>query len=166
MKQVLQRRKMLEGQLDSTYSTMNQIEQTTFAIENTKFMQENLQTQKAAMHQLKEQHKELNIDEFEDAQDDMEEILGDVQDVSDLMSRSYGLPDQVEDSELDAELDALGDEIEAEGGMEEALGGTEFDTNTASATAESTDMEGIPSAPTGEPRHEERQSAEAVSNEA
>jgi charged multivesicular body protein 5 len=36
-------------------------------------------------------------------------------DIQDAISRSYDIPDEVDEDELDAELEALGDEVELEG---------------------------------------------------
>ena len=122
MKRILQRRKMIDEQLNSAYSSLNTLSQvrweiniflapfnemsdegehceifsflvlsqSTFAIENAQMMQENLKAQKAAIHHMKEQHQQLDIDDIEDMQDDMAEILGDMEDVNDLMGRNFG----------------------------------------------------------------------------
>lgn len=47
---------------------------------------------------------------FQDIQDDMADMLEQSEEVQEALGRSYGTPD-IDESELEAELDALGDEI-------------------------------------------------------
>ncbi len=42
------------------------------------------------------------------------DMLEDVGEINEILGRSYGLPDGVDESDLDAELAFLGDELEAE----------------------------------------------------
>ena len=43
-------------------------------------------------------------------QDEMEDLTEQAQDIQEIMGRSYGMP-EIDDSELEAELDALGDDF-------------------------------------------------------
>ena len=47
---------------------------------------------------------------FQDIQDDMADMLELSEEVQETLGRSYGMP-EIDESELEAELDALGDEI-------------------------------------------------------
>lgn len=47
---------------------------------------------------------------LQDIQDDMADMLEQADEVQDALGRSYGVPD-IDEDELNAELDALGDEI-------------------------------------------------------
>lgn len=47
---------------------------------------------------------------FQDIQDDMADMLEQADEVQEALGRTYGMPD-IDDDELAAELDALGDEI-------------------------------------------------------
>lgn len=47
---------------------------------------------------------------FQDIQDDMADMLEQADEVQDALGRPYGVPD-IDEDELNAELDALGDEI-------------------------------------------------------
>ena len=70
---------------------------------------------------------------LQNMQDDMEDLMEQANEVQEIMGRSYGMP-EIDDDELEAELDALGDEI----GLDEDA--TYLD-----------DAIGAPSAPTSEP---------------
>lgn len=59
---------------------------------------------------MKREYKKVNLDDIDDLQDELEDMLDQANDVQEALGRSYGMPD-VDDAELEAELDALGDEI-------------------------------------------------------
>ena len=76
----------------------------------------------------------LSLDlDVQNMQDELEDLMEQANEVQEVMGRSYGMP-EVDDDELEAELDALGDEI----GLDEDA--TYLD-----------DAIGAPSAPTSEP---------------
>jgi len=45
--------------------------------------------------------------------------------IQESISRSYDVPDEVDEAELDAELEALGEEMELNGGWEAEVGGAD-----------------------------------------
>jgi charged multivesicular body protein 5 len=47
---------------------------------------------------------------FQDLQDDLADMLEDANEVQEVLGRAYGVPD-IDEDELEAELEALGDEI-------------------------------------------------------
>jgi len=65
---------------------------------------------KTGLKEMKREHKKINIEEIEDLQDDMEDMLEMTDEIQETLGRSYGMPDLDED-DLEAELDALGDEM-------------------------------------------------------
>ena len=46
-------------------------------------------------------------------QDDLEDLLEDAGEISDILGRSYGTPNDIDEDDLEAELACLGDEFEA-----------------------------------------------------
>ena len=104
---------MLEGQLNMAYNTTNSMQATAYALENAQMVQDQVAAQRGAMTALKTQHENISLDELEDMQDDMADLLQDAGEISDLMGRSYGLPDEIDEADLDAELEALDDELES-----------------------------------------------------
>ena len=66
-------------------------------------------------------------------QDELEDLMEQNEEIQEVMGRSYGMP-EIDDDELEAELDALGDEI-----------GLDEDTSYLD------DAVAAPSAPTSEP---------------
>ena len=69
---------------------------------------------KTAAKVLKKENKKVNLNELEDMQDDMEDLLEDVGELNEIMGRNYGMPDDIEEDDLDAELLCLDDEFEME----------------------------------------------------
>jgi charged multivesicular body protein 5 len=49
----------------------------------------------------------VSVDEVERMQDDLAELYEQHQEIQDVMGRAYGVPDDVDEDELAAELDAL-----------------------------------------------------------
>jgi len=144
---------MLESQLNMAYNTTNSMQATAYALENAQMVQDQVLAQRGAMTALKTQHESISLDELEDMQDDMADLLQDAAEISDLMGRSYGLPDEIDEADLDAELEALDDELE-EGlgdsyltdagantyGVGTSAGGVASTTGMPSATARSPAM--------------------------
>ena len=69
---------------------------------------------------LKQQYGKINLDKIEQLQDEMADLLDVGQEINASMARSYDVPDDIDEAELDAELEALGEEVELGGGWEGA----------------------------------------------
>lgn len=67
---------------------------------------------------LKAQYGKINLDKIEQLQDEMADLLDIGAEINASMARSYDLPDDVDEEELDAELEALSAEVELGGGWE------------------------------------------------
>ncbi|CAG8609448.1 10668_t:CDS:2 [Rhizophagus irregularis] len=83
---VLKQRKMYETQRD-------QLQQQSFNMEQAAFTTENLRNS---------------------IQDDMEDLLEQANDIQESLGRTYGVPEDIDEDDLEAELDALGDELNFE----------------------------------------------------
>ena len=71
---------------------------------------------------MKKEYKKINIDKVEDLQvslcssfnvlpklqDEMEDMMLEANEIQEVMSRSYGINDDIDEAELEAEFDALG----------------------------------------------------------
>ncbi|KAI5810464.1 Snf7-domain-containing protein [Pyronema omphalodes] len=115
---VLQRRKMYETQKE-------QLEQQSWNMQQAGMMQDNLKNvmitvdaMKTTNKELKKQYGKVDIDKIEKMQDEMADLMDIGNDIQESISRSYDLPEEVDEAELDAELEALGEEVELGGGWE------------------------------------------------
>jgi len=107
---VLKQKRMYENQRDQMMQQSFNMEQSNYALQTMKDTQTTVSAMKIGLTQMKKEYKKINIDKIEDLQDDMEDMLDQTNEIQEAMSRSYGTPD-VDESELEAELAALGDEI-------------------------------------------------------
>lgn len=107
---VLKQKKMYEGQLESLRNQSFNMEQANFATQTMKDTKTTVDAMKLGVKQMKKEYKKIDIDEIEDIQDDMEDMLDQANEVQEALGRTYGMP-EMDDADLDAELDALGDDM-------------------------------------------------------
>jgi charged multivesicular body protein 5 len=107
---ILQRKKAYDNQADSMRQQSFNMEQATSAIQTAKDTQVVVVAMKAGVAQMKKEYKKINIDKIEDMQDEMADILEQSEEVQEALGRTYNMPD-VDEDELEAELDALGDDL-------------------------------------------------------
>lgn len=107
---VLKQKKQYESQVEGLRNQSFNMEQANYAAQSLKDTQSTINAMRDGVGQIKKEFKKVNIEEIEDIQDDMADMLEQSDEVQDVLGRTYGVPDMDED-ELAAELDALGDEI-------------------------------------------------------
>ncbi|KAJ3311790.1 hypothetical protein HDV04_003802 [Boothiomyces sp. JEL0838] len=115
---VLKQKKLYETQLESLQQQSFNMEQGSFYLRVASMTTENLKNtmitfdaMQIANKELKKQYKNINLDKIEKVQDEMEDLLEQANDVQEALSRTYGVPDDIDEADLEAELDALGDEL-------------------------------------------------------
>lgn len=86
------------------------MEQANYTTQMLKDTQATVVAMKDASKTMKKEFKKINIDSIEDLQDDMADMLEQADEVHDALGRTYGMP-EIDEDDLQAELDALGDEI-------------------------------------------------------
>ncbi|KAI9717174.1 MAG: hypothetical protein M1812_004922 [Candelaria pacifica] len=111
---VLQQRKMYEGQRDQMQQQSWNMEQANMMQDNLKNVMTTVDAMKTTNKSLKQQYGKINIDKIEKMQDEMADLMEIGNDIQESISRSYDVPEDVDEAELDAELEALGDEAEME----------------------------------------------------
>merc|ERR1712232_215853 len=107
----LKQKKMYEQQRDSLMGTIFNMEQANFTTESLNDTVVMVNAMKHANTQMKKQFKQIDIDSVEDLYDDMAELMEENDMIQEAMSRSFTTPEDLDESELEAELDALGDEL-------------------------------------------------------
>lgn len=116
---VLQQRKMYESQRDQLQSQSWNMEQAGMMQDNLKNTMTTVDAMKTTTKELRKQYGKVNIDKIEKLQDEMADLMDVGNEIQDAISRSYDVPEDVDEAELDAELEALGEEQEFENmGME------------------------------------------------
>eukprot|EP00920_Eleutheroschizon_duboscqi_P041834 GHVT01100478.1.p1 GENE.GHVT01100478.1~~GHVT01100478.1.p1 ORF type:complete len:258 (-),score=33.48 GHVT01100478.1:1798-2571(-) len=86
---ILKRKKMYEAQRDQIFGTQFNIEQTQVATEQLQATVATVGALQTASTQLRSQFKQLNINKIQKMQDEMEDLLLDQEEVTELLSRNY-----------------------------------------------------------------------------
>jgi len=140
---VLKQKKMYEQQYNNLQQQSFNMEQANFATQTLKDTHVTVQAMKLGVKEMKTAYKKVNIEDIEDVQDQLEDMLDQANEVQEALGRSYGMP-EVDDDELEAELEALGDEIgldEDASYLDEAV--TAPNAPTKEPGAESTNQDGV-----------------------
>jgi len=98
---------MLEKQRDGLAQQSFNLEQTAFTIDSLKSTKDTVAAMKEGSKVLKKEYKAINIGKIEDLQDDLADLMIDAEEINEVMGRAYGLPDDIDEGDLDAELAAL-----------------------------------------------------------
>ena len=112
---ILQQRKMYESQKDQLQQQSWNMEQAGMMQDNLKNTMATVDAMKTTQKELKRQYGKVDIDKIDRLQDEMAELMEVGNDIQESISRSYDVPEDVDEAELDAELEALGDDVEIHG---------------------------------------------------
>ncbi|PSN60882.1 charged multivesicular body protein-like protein 5 [Corynespora cassiicola Philippines] len=112
---VLQQRKMYEAQRDQLQQQSWNMEQAGMMQDNLKNTMTTVDAMKTTTKELRKQYGKVDIDKIEKLQDEMADLMEMGNDIQESISRSYDVPEDVDEAELDAELEALGEDVELEG---------------------------------------------------
>jgi len=119
---VLQQRKMYEGQKDNLMQQSWNMEQAGMMQDNIKNVMTTVDAMKTTNKELKKQYGKIDIDKIEQMQDEMSDLMELGNEISESMGRAYDVPEDVDEAELDAELEALGEDMMLEQQAESAGG--------------------------------------------
>ena len=122
---VLQRRKMYESQRDQLQSQSWNMEQAGMMQDNLKNVMTTVDAMKTTNKALKQQYGKINLDQIERIQDEMADLMELGNEINESISRAYDVPEDVDEAELDAELEALGEDMmfEEQSGVGEGVPG-------------------------------------------
>ncbi|KRY75268.1 Charged multivesicular body protein 5 [Trichinella pseudospiralis] len=107
---VLRQKRLYENQRDNLTQQSFNMEQSNFAIQSLKDTQVTVQAMKSGLKDMKRQQKNLRIDSIEDLQDELADMVENSNEIQEALGQTYGMP-EIDDDELEAELEALKDEI-------------------------------------------------------
>jgi charged multivesicular body protein 5 len=104
----------------------NQLSQQSWNMEQANMMQDNLKNtmvtvdaMKTTTKTLKKQYGKVDIDQIERMQDEMQDLMDIGNDIQESISRAYEVPEEIDEADLDAELEALGEEAMFDSGLAE-----------------------------------------------
>lgn len=107
---VLQRRKQYESQRDQLSQQSWNMEQAVMMQDNLKNTATTVDAMKTTTKSLKKQYGKFDVDKIDQMQDEMADLMDVGNEIQESISRSYDVPEEVDEAELDAELEALGEE--------------------------------------------------------
>ncbi|KAL1995754.1 hypothetical protein VTN49DRAFT_620 [Thermomyces lanuginosus] len=107
---VLQRRKQYEAQRDQLAQQSWNMEQAAMMQDNLKNVMTTVDAMKTTTKTLKKQYGKIDVDQIERLQDEMADLMDIGNEINESISRAYDVPEDVDEAELDAELEALGQE--------------------------------------------------------
>ncbi|KAL1843012.1 hypothetical protein VTK73DRAFT_2941 [Phialemonium thermophilum] len=117
---VLQRRKMYEAQRDQLQSQVWNMEQAQTMQDNLKNTMVTVDALRQTNKALRREYGRVDVDRIERLQDEMADLLDVGNEIQESLARAYDVPEDVDEAELDAELEALGQEVD----LDRELAGT------------------------------------------
>ncbi|ODQ81876.1 hypothetical protein BABINDRAFT_179433 [Babjeviella inositovora NRRL Y-12698] len=114
---LLKQRKQIETQKDQLESQAWNMSQASMTTDNLKNTMITIDAMKTTNKELKKTYGKIDIDKIESLQDEMLDLIEKSNEIQSSLSMSYDVPDDISESELDAELDALGEEMDFEAEM-------------------------------------------------
>ncbi|GAX77797.1 hypothetical protein CEUSTIGMA_g5240.t1 [Chlamydomonas eustigma] len=115
--QVLKQKRMYESQREQLAQQQFNVDQTKFTVDTVKDTVSTVQALAAASKEMKtvmKKNKELDINYIDKIQDEMFDMMDMTREINEAMGRSYDVPEDVDESDLMAELDGLEDDLGAE----------------------------------------------------
>jgi len=76
--------------------------------ENLRNTMATVDAMKTANTEMRRQYGKIDIDKIDSIHADMEDMIEQANEIQESLGRSYGVPDEIDEAELEAELDALG----------------------------------------------------------
>ncbi|WFD00509.1 Vacuolar protein-sorting-associated protein 60 [Malassezia yamatoensis] len=104
---VLKQKRMYEAQIEQLMQQSYNMEQSIMTTENLRNTMTTVDAMQQANKEMRKTYGKLDVDKMEQIQDDMEDLLEQSSAIQETMSRSYGVPDDIDETELEAELEAL-----------------------------------------------------------
>jgi len=107
----LRQRKMYEAQLAQLTQQVFNMETAAMATENLRNTMATVDAMKTANQEIRKQYGKIDIDKIETIHDDMADMLEQANEIQESLGRSYAVPDEIDEADLEAELDALSCEL-------------------------------------------------------
>lgn len=93
---------MYENQRENLANQSFNMEQTNFATQMLKDTKTTVDAMRSGVKEMKKEYKKVNISSIEDLQDELEDMMEQANEVQEVMGRSYGVADDIDEGELEA----------------------------------------------------------------
>ncbi|KAF9491387.1 vacuolar protein sorting-associated protein 60 [Pleurotus eryngii] len=111
----LKQKRMYESQIAQLTQQSFNMESAALATENLRNTMATVDAMTQANKEIRKQYGKIDIDKIESIHYDMEDLLEQANEIQESLGRSYAVPDEIDEADLEAELDALQFEEEEEG---------------------------------------------------
>ncbi|KAJ7752755.1 vacuolar protein sorting-associated protein 60 [Mycena maculata] len=111
----LKQKRMYESQLAQLAQQTFNMESAALTTENLRNTMATVDAMQVANKEMRKQYGKIDIDKIENMHYDMEDLLEQANEIQESLGRSYAVPDEIDEADLEAELDALQLEEEEEG---------------------------------------------------
>jgi len=143
--QILKQKKMYERQRDQMMQQSFNMEQQSFAMTSLQDTVTTVDAMKEGAKAMKKQFKKIDVEQIETLHDELEGLMEDSQEIQEVLGRSYGM-EEIDEADLEAELDILGDEM-----LDEALTDDATPSYLSEMSGAPTGQLEMPSTTTAEP---------------
>jgi len=130
----LKQAKVLEGQMGQLSGQKFNVEQASFGLQNVKDAKSTVAAMKTTVKAFKQETKHLNLNQVEDVYDDMADMMDMNDEMGEIMGRST-VPNNFDEEDLDAELEALGNDASFDGIFAGASGAPSVPSSTIGANS-------------------------------
>ena len=108
---VLKQKKMYQKQVENMRQQSLNMEQVNYSTQMLKDTQATVKALQTGVNEMKKAYKKTSIDQIEHTQDDLEDMKNFAAEAQEALGHNFGFGDDIDEDELNAELDAYGDEM-------------------------------------------------------
>ncbi|KAK0519504.1 Vacuolar protein-sorting-associated protein 60 [Tilletia horrida] len=111
---VLKQKRLYESQLTQLQQQAFNMEQATLTTDNLRNTMATVDAMQTANKEMRRTYGKIDLDKIERVQDEMEDLIEQANEVQETLGRTYGVPEEIDEADLQAELDALEDDFAEE----------------------------------------------------
>ncbi|CAD6887787.1 unnamed protein product [Tilletia controversa] len=111
---VLKQKRLYESQLTQLQQQAFNMEQATLTTDNLRNTMATVDAMQTANKEMRRTYGKIDLAKIERVQDEMEDLIEQANEVQETLGRTYGVPEEIDEADLQAELDALEDDFAEE----------------------------------------------------
>ncbi|KAE8224899.1 hypothetical protein CF319_g2273 [Tilletia indica] len=111
---VLKQKRLYESQLTQLQQQAFNMEQATLTTDNLRNTMATVDAMQIANKEMRRTYGKIDLGKIERVQDEMEDLIEQANEVQETLGRTYGVPEEIDEADLQAELDALEDDFAEE----------------------------------------------------
>lgn len=105
--QLLQQKKQYESQRATMQAQSFNLEQANFTVESMQSTVQTVKVMQSAAKDMRGTLKKMDLGKVEDLRDEMDDLMTESAEINEVLARSYGTPDYLDEADLEAELGML-----------------------------------------------------------